>query len=79
MERRPTSADPANIAEWENPRNWSAGLFYHSRADSRILVPKRLGGFGYTVNLGHPAGKIILGILLIAALIVLVLGLRKRS
>jgi uncharacterized membrane protein len=76
IERRPINTDPVNASEWENPRNWSGGVFYHSRLDKRILVPKRLGAFGYTVNLAHPGGRIVLAVLVGAALIAIAFGLR---
>ena len=76
FDRRPANTDPLNISEWENPANWSAGVFYHSRTDTRLLVPKKLG-IGYTLNLGNRLGKIVLLLLIAAALVVLVLDLRK--
>jgi uncharacterized membrane protein len=76
IDRRSISTDPVNASQWENPRNWSGGVFYHSRLDTRILVPKRLRGFGYTVNLAHSGGRIVLAILVGAALIAMALGLR---
>ncbi|MGH8108067.1 MAG: DUF5808 domain-containing protein [Arenimonas sp.] len=40
--------------EWQNPKNWvGIGLFYHSKNDSRIFVPKSRPAFGWTFNLGH--------------------------
>ena len=77
MHRRPINTDPLNVSEWENPRNWSAGVFYHSSVDRRILVPKRLGGLGFTLNLGHRAGRMILILMIMGALIVMLLDLRK--
>lgn len=45
-----------NRAEWENPANWSDSLvgIYFSKRDSRVWVPKRRPGFGWTINMGHP-------------------------
>lgn len=37
-----------------NPGNWKLGVFYFCREDSRILVPKRIRGLGWTVNLARP-------------------------
>ena len=44
--------------EWARPDNWHAGPLglYHSRRDRRVWVPKRSRAFGWTVNLGRPAG-----------------------
>lgn len=52
-----------NMAEWENERNWSSPPWlgvYSSRIDSRILVPKRISGMGWTLNVGRPAGVFLL-------------------
>ena len=76
IDRPTTNTDPLNLGEWENPANWSGGVFYHSRLDKRVLVPKRLRGFGYTVNLAQPGGRIVLAVLVGAALIAIALGLR---
>lgn len=45
-------------AEWENPANWSDTIVgvYFSKRDSRVWVPKRTPSWGWTINLGHPAG-----------------------
>jgi uncharacterized membrane protein len=47
-----------NQREWENPANWSDSIVgvYFSKRDSRIWVPKRVPGFGWTLNLARPAG-----------------------
>lgn len=47
-----------NRLEWENPDNWSDALVgvYFSKRDTRTWVPKRRPGFGWTLNLGRPAG-----------------------
>jgi uncharacterized membrane protein len=65
-----------NEAEWRNAENWRLGL-YSSRKDSRVIVPKRIRGLGWTVNFGRPAGvalllAILIGIPLLTILIVLV-------
>ncbi len=38
--------------------DWILGMFYYNRNDTRLNVEKRLG-FGATINLAHPAGKVI--------------------
>jgi uncharacterized membrane protein len=40
--------------------DWVLGMFYVSRADSAVLVPKRFG-FGYTMNFGNPLSWWIMG------------------
>lgn len=44
-----------NDAEWANPSNWSAGLYF-SKRDSRVWVPKSTPWMGWTLNLGTRAG-----------------------
>lgn len=53
---------------------WVLGMFYYNPNDTRLNVEKRFG-YGSTVNIAHPAGKVITAasaILLIASLIFLV-------
>ena len=54
-----TSEDALNDAEWKNPTNWFGGIIYHSKLDTRILVPMRLSEFGHTINLGRPLWRLI--------------------
>jgi GrpB-like predicted nucleotidyltransferase (UPF0157 family) len=44
-----------NRVEWENPENWSDPVIglYFSKRDSRVWVPKRGLGLGWTLNLGR--------------------------
>lgn len=65
----PELEDDSHLAEQENTWKWGC---YYNPSDSRIFVPKRIAGMGWTLNLAHPAGKAIgLGILalVLAALI----------
>lgn len=48
-----------NDQEWQNPERWK-NLFYSSSKDSRLWVPKKNPTMGWTVNLGHKYGKIVL-------------------
>jgi len=50
--------DETNRLEYENPANWHFSL-YASKKDSRIVVPKRKGFHGVTVNFAKPAGIMI--------------------
>lgn len=61
-----------NRREWENPANWSGGIFglYFSKKDTRIWVPKSIPAFGWTVNVGHPAGARWLVLLLLSPALV---------
>jgi len=60
--------DNRNQREWNDPQNWSWGLIYHSRMDSRVMVPKRRG-FGLTINFGNRNGVIIFMALLALPLV----------
>lgn len=52
----------------DDDRYWYAGLFYNNPDDPAVFVPRRIG-FGWSVNFGHPLGRLfMLGILLIVLL-----------
>jgi uncharacterized membrane protein len=43
---------------------------YHDRDDRRVIVPKRVRALGWTVNVGHRKGKLVLsgiGLAIVAA------------
>jgi uncharacterized membrane protein len=46
-----------NEEEWRRLSNWSSIGTYSSARDTRIWVPKRAGGEGWTPNFGQPAGR----------------------
>ena len=51
-----------NQTEWEKIENWGGpkwGAVYFSKKDSRIIVPKRLKGLGWTVNIAHTKGVLL--------------------
>jgi uncharacterized membrane protein len=50
--------DEINRQEYDNPSNWH-GPLYASRRDSRIVVPKKKGLPGITVNFAKPLGILI--------------------
>lgn len=61
--------DDSHLSEQDASYKWGC---YYNPNDSRIFVPKRIFGMGWTINIAHPAGKAIgLGILalVLAALI----------
>ena len=37
-----------------DPNNWRLYFFYFCPRDPRIVVPKRIRGFGWTVNMARP-------------------------
>ncbi len=49
--------------EWRKPGNW-IGIrwlrFYHASGDDRVWVPKRVPWLGWTINLAHPAGRVMM-------------------
>ncbi|MFO1484661.1 MAG: protein kinase [Verrucomicrobiaceae bacterium] len=38
----------------DDPKNWYLWFIYHCREDSRITVPTRIPGLGWTLNFAHP-------------------------
>jgi uncharacterized membrane protein len=54
-----TPQSDINAQEYANPANWHLKMIYASKKDSRIVVPKRKGFKGYTVNFAKPAGIMI--------------------
>ncbi len=50
---------------------WKAGVAYWNKNDPRIMVPKRFG-VGYTINFAHPAGKVILALIIAIPTIIIV-------
>ncbi|MDB6005569.1 MAG: hypothetical protein JWR15_2556, partial [Prosthecobacter sp.] len=54
---RPTdlsSPDPDLSVFSRDPNNWHFYAFYFCREDPRLVVPKRIAGLGWTVNLARP-------------------------
>ena len=69
--------DALNDSEWENPANWSAGLFYHSSRDSRSLVPQRGTGLGVTLNFARPVGLAI-GLAIAFGIVAVIIAALRR-
>ncbi|MCR5624551.1 MAG: DUF5808 domain-containing protein [Lachnospiraceae bacterium] len=68
----------SSIYKFESPLdddddNWKYGMFYYNPNDPRLNVEKR-AGLGATVNMAHPVGKVLLGVMALS-LVVLVLSL----
>jgi uncharacterized membrane protein len=62
----------------DDERYWWGGVIYYNRDDPDALVPKRYG-WGWTVNFGHPAGKVFLvfmALLVLLPVFLLLLGVR---
>jgi uncharacterized membrane protein len=48
----------SHLAPPDDDQYWKGGLFYYNPNDPTLWVPKRFSG-GYTINAGHPVGKLI--------------------
>jgi uncharacterized membrane protein len=63
----------------DNPKRWRLGIFYFNRQDRRLLVPKR-HGVGVTLNFGHLAAWVIIGVIILLLVSrLLTLGTRGRT
>ena len=49
----------ADLELQDDDDNWIFGMFYYNPNDTRLNVEKRFG-YGATINIAHPAGKIIM-------------------
>ncbi len=47
--------------------DWLFGFIYNKASDPSLWIPKRIG-YGWTVNYGHPLGKMIYALLLLLVL-----------
>jgi uncharacterized membrane protein len=59
--------------QWhDDPSNWRWGIFYYNKKDKRLLSPKRLRSFGWTVNFANPYSFLtLLGIIILILAIVI--------
>ena len=48
-----------NDSDFNKPDNW-VGVFYFNRKDSRLIVPKRIEGLGWTINFANPYTYVLL-------------------
>ncbi|MBN1127765.1 MAG: hypothetical protein JXA71_02190 [Chitinispirillaceae bacterium] len=67
------SCGEINRQEYDNPSNWHYTL-YASRKDSRIVVPKKSGLRGYTVNFAKPLGIMIHVAIIVVVTVAVVAG-----
>jgi uncharacterized membrane protein len=56
----------------DDDRYWYGGFFYNNPDDPAVFVPKRFG-LGWTVNFGHPRGKLFLISILLLPPVLLIL------
>ncbi len=60
--------EPSRRILQDEDRYWYANLFYNNPDDPAVFVPRRFG-FGWTVNFGHPLGRLfMIGLLLLVLL-----------
>jgi uncharacterized membrane protein len=57
----------------DDDRYWNGGFFYNNPDDPAVFVPKRYG-LGWTLNFGHPMGKLVLIGTLLLPLVLAILG-----
>jgi uncharacterized membrane protein len=76
LDDNPAAEDPINQAEWDDPDNWFAGVVYHSQLDTRTFVPKRLGGFGVTINIRRPFGLAIATAIVVLIILILIVSIK---
>jgi uncharacterized membrane protein len=74
--RSRSSADSqyTGLMDRDNDRYWLAGVIYYNPDDPEPLVPKRYG-WGWTVNLGHIGGKVVLIVMVLMVLLPVLLVL----
>ena len=61
-----------NDERHDDPGNWKFAIFYFNKNDTRILLPKRNGNFGWTLNFANPYS-----ILAIAAIVGSVIAISR--
>jgi uncharacterized membrane protein len=70
---------PQFLPTLNDPNHWRLGVFYFNRRDRRLFVPKR-HGLGVTLNFGHVAAWVIIGVIVVLLLgRLLTFGTRGRT
>lgn len=72
--RGPADRDISAPLYRDDDRYWYGGVVYYNPDDPDPVVPKRYG-FGWTVNFGHPLGKVFLLIMIGMVLLPVVLAI----
>ena len=65
----PELKDDSHLFEQESMYKWG---FYNNPNDPRLFVPKRIAGMGWTINIAHPAGKLMGFGILVLVLVALI-------
>ncbi|MBT4192932.1 MAG: hypothetical protein HOB14_21075 [Gammaproteobacteria bacterium] len=66
-----------NENEWASTNNWRYLIFYYSKKDSRVWVPKKQKWRGWTLNLAKRQGVLWMFCLLILPVCIAVFTLVK--
>lgn len=72
-----TTEKPGNelFDKWhDDPANWRLGIFYYNKKDKRLFPPKRLRGFGWTLNFANPYSFLTLLAIIILILAIVIFG-----
>lgn len=57
--------------QWHDDlKNWKLGILYYKKHDSRLFPPKRMRGFGWTVNFANPYSLLGPAGIIIAAVVI---------
>ena len=68
----PAAYRPIGPIDRSDDRYWLAGVIYNNPDDPEMIVPKRFG-LGWTLNLGHPTGKLIMIAMLLLPIALMIL------
>ena len=67
--------DKESFDQWHDDlSNWRLGIFYYNKKDKRLLPPKRLRSFGWTVNFANPYSFLTILVIIILILVVVIYG-----
>jgi uncharacterized membrane protein len=69
----PADRTPTSVVFRDDNRYWYRDIFYNNPDDPEVFVPKRYG-LGWTVNFGHPKGKLFMIGMLLLPLVIAILG-----
>ena len=54
----------------DDPKNWKLGILYFNREDKRLMLPKRIKSFGWTMNFAQPLAYLLLVAIIVIAIAV---------
>ncbi len=63
--------DKQILNEWhDDPLNWKWGIFYFNKKDKRLLPPKKLKSFGWTVTFANPYSVLIMIAIIVFVIVI---------